>query len=466
MKILSRFHFFLWLVLISLQGSCRSNLEENVSKEESISVSNADHELEKLMPTLEIRYLGSFTKEHPNPAFFTEEETNLLFKELWLAFAGKSEEFKFLHCEARSFYPETNGIKECSSVLSFKETTVQFSFLSYNIQKGKNCYIGDTGCSIHQMVTVKAANDGLQRPPVFIHKTPVAEKVLLMTNRLLQPENPGFNGFLTKYFFAKDVFAPIVMTPYNFPLPLGKDLGSLFGSCDIRVMNLVDFSNRAIKYYQEYRKAVVVSGVAASAVMNTGMIMFGMSAPLRFRAAMLANKNIMAAATKTSVETIKARMMPIALARNSIFFAAESGGFVPYLVSDVFNLQNNLEQYKKGTPIRSAMESTIFLANFLTAAGYTQITYGALKIGGRHWKLMATMLASLALVGSNSCVKDGPDSCDRRSLISDNKVAELSKLLSEGDASAAKKALCVMQLDAGLRKTCPSEPAKVSLCKS
>ncbi|MEI8026130.1 MAG: hypothetical protein WCI18_07260 [Pseudomonadota bacterium] len=460
-----RFPFFLLSLAILFQSACKTDLEEKLSDEESISVSKANDELESLMPNLEVRYLGSFAKENPNDSFFTVDETKLLFQELWQSFAGKSDEFKFLYCEGSSFYPQTKVIKECSSVLSFQETTVQFSFISYDIQKGKTCYLGDSGCKIHQIVTIKAANDGMQRPPVFIHRTPVGEKVLLMTNRLLQPKNPGFYGFLTKFFFAKDIFAPIVVTPYNFPLPFGDELGTLFQSCNTRVMNLVDLSNRALKYYQDYRKPVVLSGIAGNAAMNTAMIMFGMSAPMRFQTAMLANKNLMAAGAKTSVEAIKLRMMPLVMARDGIFFAAESGGFIPYVVSDVLNLQNNLDHYIKGTPTRNAMEMTIFLANSLSAAGLSQISYNAVKVTSKHWKLMAVMLSSLAVAGSKSCVKNGPDSCEGRTPMSDTTVAGLSKFLSEGNAPAAKKALCMMQVDAGLRKTCSVEPAKESLCK-
>lgn len=460
-----RFPFFLLSLSILFQSACKTELEEKLSNEESISVNKVNDELEALMPSLEVRYLGSFAKENPNTSFFTSEETKLLFQELWQSFAGKSDEFKFLYCEGRSFYPQTQVIKECSSVLSFQETTVQFSFISYDIKMGKTCHLGDTGCKIHQIVTIKAANDGMQRPPVFLHRTPVAERVLLMTNRLLQPESPGFYGFLTKFFFAKDIFAPIVVTPYNFPLPFGEELGTLFESCNTRVMNLVDFSNRALKYYQDYRKAVVLSGIAGNAAMNTAMITFGMSAPMRFQAAMLANRNLMVAGAKTSVEAIKLRMKPLVMARDGIFFAAESGGFIPYVVSDVLNLQNNLGQYKKDTPVRNAMEMTIFLANSLSAAGLSQISYNAVKVGSKHWKLMAVMLSSLAVVGSKSCVKNGPDSCEGRIPISDTTVADLSKFLSEGNAPAAKKALCMMQIDAGLRETCSAEPAKKSPCK-
>ena len=460
-----RLHSFLLSSAVLLQSACKAVSDEKFPQEESISLSNASDELEALMPSLEIRYLGSFTKENPNASFLTEEETKLLFQELWRSFAAKSDEFKFLYCEGRSFYPQTQVIKECSSVLSFKETTVQFSFISYDIQAGKTCHLGDRGCKIHQIITIKAANDGMQRPPVFIHRTPVGGKVLLMTNRLLQPENPGLNGFLTKFFFAKDVSAPIVLTPYNFPLPFADDLGTLFGGCNTRVMNLVDFSNRALKYYQDYRRPVVLSGIAANAAMNTAMIMFGMSGPLKFQTAMLANRNLMAAGAKTTVEVIKLRMMPLVKARDSIFFLGEYGGLVPYVVSDVLNLQNNLNQYKKGTPIRSAMEMTIFLANFLSAAGFSEISYNAVKVGSKHWRLMATMLSSLAVAGSKSCVKNGSDSCEGRALVSDKTVADLIKFLSEGNAPAAKKALCLMQVDAGLRKTCSLEPAKESPCK-
>jgi hypothetical protein len=395
------------IFLIFHVSSCKTSVESPTSEEESTNSVRAGEELESMIPDLEIRYLGSYTKENPNAHFFSSEESKALFGELWKAFAGKSDEFKFLYCEGRSIYPETEAIKECSSVLGFKETTVQFSFLAYNIKSSKKCYLGSSGCRIHQTVTIKAANDGLQRPPVFIHDKPIAEKILLMTNRVIQPENPGFLGFLTKFFFAKDIFAPIVMTPYNFSKGFGNDLGSLFGSCNTQVMNLVDFSSRTFKYYKDFRRPVVLSGIAANAAFNAGMIMFGLGAPARFKTAMLANKNLMAAGAKTSTEALKIRMMPLVKAKDSIFLAAESGGFVPYIVSDVLNLENNLSQYKPGSPSRRTMEASLLLSNFLTAEGFSQFAYGTSKATAKHWKIMATSLSSLAsLIASSTAVEN------------------------------------------------------------
>jgi hypothetical protein len=453
------------IVMLLLVSSCRTPVESATSEEESMNSVIAGEGLENLIPDLEIRYLGSYTKENPNAHFFTSEESNALFGELWKAFAGKSDEFKFLYCEGRSIYPETEVIKECSSVLGFKETTVQFSFLAYDIKTSKKCYLGSLDCRIHQTVTVKAANDGIQRPPVFIHEKPIAEKILLMTNRVIQPENPGFLGFLTKFLFAKDIFAPIVMTPYNFSKGFGRDLGSLLGSCNTQVMNLVDFSSRAFKYYKDYRKPVVLSGIAANASFNAGMIMFGLGAPARFKTAMLANKNLMAAGAKTPTEALKIRMMPLVKAKDSIFLVAESGGFVPYIVSDILNLENNLSQYKAGSPSRRAMEASLLLTSFLTASGFSQLGYGMSKATAKNWKLMAVSLSSLAVGGSLYCVRGGPENCKDRLHIAEEKIKSLANLLSQGNAPEAKKALCEMQVDAGLRKTCPPISAISNFCK-
>lgn len=459
-----RILLFVSCLFISI--ACKSKDDNLLSEEESIGSAKASDELESLLPELEVRYLGSYSKDDPNPAFFTSEESKALFQELWKAFAGKSDEFMFLYCEGRSMFPETAAIKECSSVLGFKETTVQFSFLAYDIQAGKKCYLGSSGCRIHQTVTIKASNDGLQRPPVFIHDKPVAEKVMLMTNRVIQPQNPGIQGFMTKFLLAKDVFAPIVMTPYNFSKSFGLDLGSLFGSCNTQVMNLVDFSNRAIRYYQDYRKPVVLTGIATNAALNTGMIMFGLGAPARFKTAMLANKGLVAAGAKTSAEALKIRMMPLVKAKESIFFAAEFGGFVPYIVSDVLNLQNNLSQYKPGSPTRRTMEVSLLLSNFLTAAGVGQMSYGIAKGTAKHWKLIAVSLSTLAVAGSQSCVRGGAETCGGRALISEKKIQSLADMLSYGNAPQAKKALCQMQVDAGLRKSCPPGSPERSICKS
>jgi hypothetical protein len=87
------------------------------------------------------------------------------------------------------------------------------------------------------------------------------------------------------------------------------------------------------------------------------------------------------------------------------------------------------------------------------------------KATAKNWKLMAVSLSSLAVGGSLYCVRGGPESCEDRLHIAEDKIKSLANLLSQGNASEAKKALCEMQVDAGLRKICPPISAISTICK-
>lgn len=406
--------------------------------------------LANLKLPIEAAHLGSVDKLHPMDAFASKTELDSLIQELWKAFSGESKELRFFHCEGRSFYPETTTVKECSNVLKLPNVRFQFTFKSYNSKKHSKCLLNQEGCKIHQAITViDIGNNGLQRPPVFISKDPMPELAILLTNRVAVSNKKGITDFIGR-FAEKDTFATMTIAPYNISKQLGLELGSVFGECNKQVMNLVDFSNRAIKHYDAHRRPVILTSIAAEGVMNW------MTAGLAFTAIRF---------------TVKMRMGGQLASR----FAARYGKYqffnqgaslltVPNSINGMVNLKSNLERMKPGSVEERATSQAILLSDSLAMFGGTLFSG---KIAVKHWKTAAAVMTSLALTGgSKVCTSKGEKNCDARVFIKSEDISKLADRIRSGNGSEVASSLCQMQKKAGLRSDCPPPPKEdVFKCK-
>ncbi len=442
--------FILIIGLLAFSG-CKTadNAALNSEVLESERIDDLE-ELANLNLNLDIAYLGSVDKANPNLEFMTKDQIASLFTELNKALAGSNSAIKFLYCEARSIFPETQDMSACGGLLKLSVSKIQFSFLSYNIRLGKKCLLGDEGCKIHQLTTIiDPSRNGVQRPPVFITVEPVPETVLLWTNHVVVPSNKGLLGYLEK-FAEKDVFAPLVITPYNISKPFGMELGTIFGQCNSQVMNLVDFSNRAIRHYQEHRKSVVLTYIAANSALQAATLIMAMNAIPSYGAAM-SNLSGPAGATVS-------RALVTSKVLATIDLIGALGGLPSTLVS-LAGVKRNMELMKPGSIERKAAQAAIFLGMIGDVAGRTSLGLGAVKLSATHWQAAATSLMMVALVGGTSkCVEKGEMNCDARGLIDETQVTELIDKLREGNTPEVASSLCNMQKTAGLIESCPPPP--------
>jgi hypothetical protein len=441
---------FLTTLFFSIFGCKTTDDQEIVSDELGLAKSRELEEFSKLDLNVEIAYLGSVNKDKPNLEFMTKEQISTLYSELWKAFSGSSKELKFLYCEARAIYPETTDNSACSYVLKLSSANIQFSFISYNIKLGKKCMLVEEGCKIHQITTIRdPSKDGLQRPPVFLTKSPVPEKVLLWTNHVVVPSNKGLLGYLEK-FVEKDVFAPLFITPYNISKPFGMELGKLFGSCNKQVMNLVDFSNRAIKHYHDHRRSVVLTSIAANSAIQAATLVIASGSVSKFTTTM---SKFSGPAGATVSRTLLNNKL---IATTNLI--GDIGG-VPSTLVSLVGVKRNMELMKPGSVERKASQLALYIGQLGTISGLATPVAIAGELSAPHWKAAATALTMIALVGGSApCKVKGESNCDARAFIKANEVKELIERLRSGNTTQVASSLCHMQKKAGLRKDCPPPP--------
>jgi hypothetical protein len=123
---------------------------------------------------------------------------------------------------------------------------------------------------------------------------------------------------------------------------------------------------------------------------------------------------------------------------------------LPWVVSELANLENHINQHPKNSPQRKAIQTALFLSVFGDWASISQV--GAVSV--KHWKTTAKVLGVLAVGGTAGMAA-----------IREKHVAELVQSLREGNVPAVRSRLCTMQMEAGLRKNCSSNSRPVNACK-
>jgi hypothetical protein len=289
-----------------------------------------------------------------------------------------------------------------------------------------------SNCSIYQVAAVLAQNNGIQRPPVFSFKNPASPKLLLLTNRVFYSSNPSVQNFFRRWV-EPDQFAAFVVNPYAIPKPFGQDLAGIVGQCGKQIMNLVHFSQAALLNYQQRKKPVVVSGIVAKSMFMSANLMLGLRAPLAASRSLALLKG--GAVWKGSMLALDAIADVTAL---------------PWVVSELANLENHINQHPKNSPQRKAIQTALFLSVFGDWASISQV--GAVSV--KHWKTTAKVLGVLAVGGTAGMAA-----------IREKHVAELVQSLREGNVPAVRSRLCTMQMEAGLRKNCSSNSRPVNACK-
>lgn len=422
-----------WL-LVMLQGtsSCRtpagpeeySSLSSDQRSDELI---NASNEFKDLQLSLEVGYVGTMKRSSPVDAFLGKTDIAALEKEMKAAFLGTSNTLNFVYCEQRGFFPKTTLKKECDYVVGGENTTFEFNFLAINPQTGKGCLLTSETCKIHQVITVLAKNNGIQRPPVFVFKKPVDELMMIFTYNVIHSNNVGIGNFLRRWTESGQ-FAAFVTTPYGFSRPYGKELAKVLGYCNKMLMNLVHFSNFALERHRQRKMPVALSGVAANSIMLTGMVMIGANSLLKLKGGM--------AVFKKGVTLRGLNKKQIAV--SGLDFIDDVSA-IPYVFTELANWRDHIKKYPKNSPQYRAIQTAIFLANIGDIAGLTHLGI----IAKRHLKTTTKVLGTVAGVGVGSYA------------LGITPIGQgITNGIRNGNIDQVRYELCQLQKSAGLRKHC------------
>lgn len=424
----------LWLMVLILVASCKPRV---ISEADTLSdpAIAAAKEFEDLQLNLEIGFLGSMLRDKPVPAFFDRESMKALESEMKKSFSGQSQILKFLHCETRLPFPQTTQHKECDYVVGGEGSTFEFRFLAVNPNTGQICSLTSSSCRIHQVIKVLARNNGIQRPPVFVLKLPVGEKMLLMTHRVFYSHEKSVQNFFRRWT-ESDEFAPLVVEPYHFGREYGQDLAGMLGKCGHRFMNIVNLADEGIRAYENRKRPVVLSGIAAQAVFTTALLYIGVRAPFSLKGAWSAFK------VGGRANYWRALMLSMD--------AIGDTALIPAVLADLGNWRAHVSQHPKGSPMRNAIETAIMLADIGDLVGFAQIGL----ISAKHWKATANILGLVAVGGGATALA-----------IRNQYSQSLFEALRHGNTAEVRKTLCLMQQKMGMRQHCTFSQSKVSPCQ-
>jgi hypothetical protein len=214
--------------------SCKSNKNTTstaaqVKTTEGLSpAAKALTESALLESEVELLRLGSVWLDKPNDTFLNSGAIASLKNELLKAAIQNSNAWRFEKCAAVFTLPDSQDPKDCAYLLE-KSSAVAFEFFLIPAENGKPCTSLSERCSVHQAIRVKAWNNGVQRPALFVTKTPIKSPLTVV---LATPPN-GDDGD-TRIALAST-------TP--FPTELANRLSQNLGLKNVRVENLIHLSN-------------------------------------------------------------------------------------------------------------------------------------------------------------------------------------------------------------------------------
>lgn len=413
----------------------------NAASSEADVLAAAAKEFEDLQLSLDLGYLGTVKKSNPSPAFLSAAEISSFETEMKKSLKGSGRLLNFVYCESRGFFPRTTVAKECDYVIDGKETVFEFKFAAINPKNGQSCYLSES-CRIHQVVSVLAKNDGIQRPPVFIFKEPVKNLMMLYTNRIFHSNRLGPNNFLRRWTESQE-FAALVVSPYNFSKNYGESLARMLGDCKGQFMNLVHFSNEALKIYKNRKKPVAITSVVANAAMLTGMIYLGAGSLAKLKGGI--------AALRGGAGLSMKGLSPGKAAYYALDYIDDVSA-IPYVLSEVGNWRDHVKQHRPGSPQHRAIQTALFLANFGDVAGATAVGL----IGVKHLKAATKTLGVLAGVGVASV-----------GLSNTQGGKAVFNGIRHGNISEVRHSLCQLQIEQGFRKACsPVRQVTAQACSS
>lgn len=426
----------LLLIFINLVTSCRSP-GDSMSEPRFTDVDYSTitgREFDELTFELDEAYLGSFSSDKPKNNFVPAPLFEIFKNEMALSFEGRSHHVRFLHCEARNFLPSTTDSKQCDYVLRDRVAQYEFSFRAFDRHTAESCMLIEEDCMIYQVVKIRSAQDGMQRPPVFVSKTPLSKKVLLKTNRVFYPAESSFLDYFKRWTGSDEAFY-FIMNPYSFDREYGSKLASLLGECSRSYVNIINFSDAAIRTYQNRRKPVLVSHLAVKSILATAYIMIGAKSPGK-----LINTlgPLIKAGKFKSVQTVWA-------GKNFITDFA----LLPAAVVTMSNWQEHLGRYEKGSPQRAVIETGILLAKFGETSGLIRLGI----LGLQHVKNTAKVLATLAVGGGAATVA-----------IRTKGARELVRAMRAGDQTRILTTLCEMEKQVGVIRDCSPPPRTPDIC--
>jgi hypothetical protein len=253
--------------------------------------------------------------------------------ELQKAATGGSSTFAFVACEARGVNLETSSSKECAYLLNGAHGySFDFVVRGFDQQLQKCAVLSDT-CKPHQAIRIRAWNDGVQRPALFVEKRPLAirEATLLMVRPDIDTPQ-----------------AAVAMTPgFQLDSELGARVASDLGFEGDSFVNLIHVSNKWSEHDSKLRldrsRALafgIVSIAFGGAQVGAGLTLLRGGATLTKVVRMLAVLDVAAGAASVI-----------------------AGGV------DVYGVRQLVQTLPPGSPTRTTLSAAVFIANIAPYLG-------------------------------------------------------------------------------------------------